>query len=223
MSTGASMPLANLMETRRTYGTTAALRWLSSRLSEKLLRLEVSELLWLDVLSLSPHTELGPEFSFRFLSPDEITCFASDPQYCLAPDFVQRAFDRHDRCLAALHGDQLASYSWYACNSIGGQDHVGVSMSYPAELAYMYNAFTHPAYRGRRLFGIGVKIAAKELAAKGVTKLITTVNSSNFASLQSCRRMGFNSLGQIWAFGHGPKRFAKTPHAARQMGINFAR
>ena len=94
-------------------------------------------------------------------------------------------------------------------------------MSYPAEFAYMYNAFTHPAYRGRRLFGTGVTIAAKELAEKGVTKLITNVNSSNFASLQSCRRMGFIPLGQIWAFGRGPKRFAKTPRAARRLGISF--
>jgi hypothetical protein len=223
MTTAISSPIRNLSQTRRNHGACATIRWISSRLAEKILRLEVSELLWLDVAALPPSIEIDPEFTFRFLSASEIARFASDPIHNLAHDFVDRAACRNDLCLAAFHGDRLASYSWYARNSVDGQDHVGVPMSYPTDVVYMFNAYTHPEYRGRGLFCLGVAIAAKELAEQGVTKVITTINSTNFASLRSCHRLGFVSLGRIWTVGRGTRRLARTPSAAKRLNISFAR
>ena len=45
-------------------------------------------------------------------------------------------------------------------------------MSLPTDFAYMYNAFTHPECRGRRLFSTGVALASKTLAGQGVSKVV---------------------------------------------------
>jgi hypothetical protein len=216
-----SSPFRHIAQTNRHHGIAATARWLGSRIAEKLLCLEVSELLYLDVGTLPSSIQIDPEFSFRFLTPSEVARFVQDPKHDLTEDFVSRAASGHDLCLAALHGERLASYSWYARNFIEGQHHVGVPMTYPADVAYMYNAFTNPEYRGRRLFSMGIALALKELAEHGVAKLITTINSSNFASLQSCRRLGFSSVGRVLTIGRGTRRFARTPPAARQLGIDF--
>jgi hypothetical protein len=227
------MPLQQLAETRRHYGALATFGWLSSRCAAKLLCLEVNELFYLDAASFAATEkkcsrplfcgglEAKPRFTFRFLATDEIIRFAQNPANQLQADFVARALRRGDQCMAAVDGDHLAAYSWYARHWVDGADHLGLSMSLPAEMAYMYNAFTHPAYRGLKLFKTGVTLAFEALQFSGVQKLIATVNNANFTSLRSCRGMGFSSLGQIWTFGRGKHRFTHTPTAARQMGISF--
>jgi hypothetical protein len=208
---------------RQRHGFRAAAQWLTSRSMETALHVELSQMLRLRLESLPPFSGFDPEIAFRFLTPAEVNRFAQDPRNQLAAEFPARAQSGHDVCLAALRGDRLASYSWYAFRSIEGRHHVGVSMSYSANTAYMYNAFTRPEYRGRRLYGIGITLALRELAERGVTQLITTVNCANFASLQSCRRIGFENIGRLCTFGGGPKRRAIVPRTAKRLGISFGR
>lgn len=221
MTAISSSPLRHINETRRHYGLSAAATWASSRFFEKALQIEVNKMLWLDLTALSRFVDFDPAFSFRFLSSSEIESYSQDPVNELAPDFLQRALSKHNQCLAAFYGERLAGYSWYARNSVDGKDHLGVSMSFPSDVVYMYNAFTHPDFRGRRLFSVGVGLAAKELAAQGATKMIASVNSTNFASLRSCKRLGFRELGRIWTLGSGDHRLARTPSAAKRLGIHF--
>jgi ribosomal protein S18 acetylase RimI-like enzyme len=221
MTAISSSPLQHINETRRHYGLSAAASWASSRFFEKALQIEVNKMLWLDLTALPPFIDCDPEFSFRFLSTAEIASFSHDSGNEIAPEFLQRALSKQNQCLAAFHGEKLAAYSWYARNSVDGKDHLGVSMSFPTDVVYMYNAFTHPDFRGRRLFNVGVALAAKEFAAQGATKMIASVNSTNFASLRSCKRLGFRELGRIWTLGSGDQRLARTPFAAKRLGIHF--
>ncbi|HZZ28017.1 MAG TPA: hypothetical protein VFE46_08440 [Pirellulales bacterium] len=215
--------LKRIAETGRYYGPSGAAHWMGSRILEKLLRVQFSELLYLDADKLPSSFELPPDFTFRFLTPSEVAHFVQDPSLNLAGEFVDRSASRHDLCFAVLHEERLVSYSWYATRCIEGAHHLGIAMSYPRDMAYMYNAFTHPSFRGRRLYGIGIALALQELQRQGIPKLITTVEGSNFASLRSCYRIGFTNLGRMWTFGHGNRRFALTPKLARKMGICFGR
>jgi RimJ/RimL family protein N-acetyltransferase len=94
-------------------------------------------------------------------------------------------------------------------------------MSLPANAAYMYKAFTHPDYRGRRLYGVGMALALKALAERGITKLVTTVHTNNFASLSSCRRLGYQRIGRFWTLGRGHRRWAIKPRTVQRLGICF--
>ncbi len=175
----------------------------------------------LDIDKLRPSGCSSTRFSFRFLTHDQITELAENVENCLAPEFVERVLQGDSQCLAAFDGTRLASYSWYATGFVDGRDHLGISMELPVGLAYMYNAYTHPDYRGHRLFGGGVALAARSLAATGTKKIVTTVVRSNFASLRSCRRMGFVSLGKMWAGGRKERKLVRTPAAALNLGIQF--
>jgi hypothetical protein len=233
MATAVQSKLHRLEQTRRRYGAKATLHYLLARSCEKLLKLEVSKLIVLNAADLPPAIPLDPEFTFRFLTPGEVAQFAVDPRNQLDPAFADRASGNFDFCFAALHHAQptenesktnkcqLASYSWYALNSIEGRHHVGVPMSLPADMAYMYNAFTQPEFRGRRLYGAGIALALKALAERGITRLVTSINTSNFSSLASCRRLGFRELGRLYTFGRGEHRRAMIPRAAKQLGIKF--
>ncbi len=217
--------LDQLSEMRRQHGTAAALQWLAARSLEKTLQLEVCELSWLDKnrqsSSVANDRRLKSGFAGRFLTSFEIASFAIDPANDLSVDFASRPTAGLDYCFGIVDRERLASYSWYAVRSIEGEHHVGVPMSFPANMAYMYKAFTHPDYRGKALYGIGVTKALEGLASRGVTRLVTSVNRVNFASRAGCHKIGFQSLGNLWTLGTAARRIAWVPHAARQLGIQF--
>ena len=65
----------------------------------------------------------------------------------------------------------------------------------------MYNAFTHPGFRGRHLHAAAVKQVLPKLAERGITRVIASIEWTNFASLRSFQRMGCQRLGRLWALG----------------------
>ncbi len=220
-----SKTLDRLSRVRRHHGTAAALHWLTARSLEKAIHLQVSELSWLDKNQRSNSAvedpRLDPKYACRFLTPVEIASFGADPVNDLAVDFASRPRAGLDYCFGIVDQERLAAYSWYALRSIEGEHHIGVPMSFPFDMAYMYKAFTHPDYRGKALYGIGVTKALDALAARGVTRLVTSISRVNFASQTGCRKIGFRSLGNLWTLGTGARRIAWTPRAARQLGIQF--
>jgi hypothetical protein len=215
--------LASLAKTRRNFGSPAAIRWFGARVLEKVLWVESSELLLLNAELQAPPMETLAGFSFQFLPASEVAEFSTNARGNLSSEFIANAASRGEMCVAVLKENQIVSYSWYALHSIEGENHVGVPMSYSADFAYLYNAYTRPEFRGHRLFGSGISVALRALTAQNITKLIATVNGSNYSSLKSLRQAGFSRLGRIWTFGHGAKRFAITPSAAGELGIRFGR
>jgi len=218
--------LRRLSETRRHYGTAAAVRWLTARGLEKALRLEVNSLVCLDRKRRANAVALPalrPTFACRFVTPAEIASFGADPAYDLSPSLAARPTAGLDYCFGIFEGERLAAYSWYALRSVEGRHHVGVAMSFPADMAYMYKAFTHPDYRGNALYGIGVTKALDALEPRGITRLLSSIERVNFASRNACRRMGFEHLGYVRTLGRSDARIAWVPRAARQLGIEFGR
>ena len=124
--------------------------------------------------------------------------FAADPGNVLTERFIDEAVERGDRCYALFDGDLLASYGWYATRPtrLREIDSAPVLHFDPA-YAYMYHGFTHPSYRGQRLHAIGMASAVEELTREGRKGLVSYVDSSNFASLKSCYRMGFEAFGHV--------------------------
>lgn len=213
---------ARINEHRAKFGTAATLKWIAARIAYRLFHIEVVEVIWLDRDSLStdePSQDQGLEF--RFLEINEIMQFAQDPLNEIGADFIHRASSSNDLCFAVLDGNQLASYGWYALQSIEAEHNFGTALSFPAHVAYMYKGFTKPEYRGRRLHGIGMGLALSRLESHGVTALVSTVEFTNWASLKSCLRLGYQRLGKLWKFGPSPNVMYLAPPAARNYGIHF--
>lgn len=139
-------------------------------------------------------------FSAGFASRDALRTFAADPANDLSPQFVSRALARGDQCFMIRHRDALAAYSWYAFRP-AHIDLAGVMLHFRPGWVYMHKGFTHPRYRGQRLYSHGITLALRHYLARGLRGLIAYVESTNLDSLRSSRRTGLRPFGSIVVAG----------------------
>lgn len=167
--------------------------------------------------------DVDPDFTFGFLTAERIAFFAQDPAYYLDEKLAARILDGRDFCFAALKGDRLAAFVWFALECIEPEHADGVAISYPSDVAFVYFAFTHPDFRGRRLHSQLKSLALQAFAARGVRKLVSIVGWSNVASLKSCRRLGHRDLGPMVAIGGKSGAFGIYPRQAKALGVKFGK
>ena len=107
---------------------------------------------------------------------------------------MDQAFARGDRCYAYVEDGTLGAYTWYSTDPTPLQD--GLVATFHPDYIYMYKAFTVPAFRGRRLCGIGVTQAFQALMREGTHKgLVCYIEVHNQPSLKALRRIGFKLVG----------------------------
>jgi hypothetical protein len=134
----------------------------------------------------------------RMVDAASMRPYAADPENKLTEAFLDEAAERGDRCYALFEGGALATYGWYSTRptrltEVPDEPVLHFDPSY----AYMYNGFTHPAHRGKRLHAVGMAGALGELTREGLSGLVAYVVSSNFSSLKSCHRMGYECFGHV--------------------------
>ena len=194
---------------------------LANRIGRRLLKLKIVHVVWLDVGDVAVSAASYPDFTFRFLSAGEVASFADDPDYDLEPEMADRAADGRNSCFAALDGDRLAAYGWYARDWIEPEHCDGFGLQMPPDVAYMYKGFTHPDYRGKRLHGAVMGFALRDFAADGVQSLISTVDWTNDASLKSCARLGYRRLGLLARARALGRAWWHASRKARERGVEI--
>jgi ribosomal protein S18 acetylase RimI-like enzyme len=157
-------------------------------------------------------------FEMRFLRADEVRGFALNPANGMDPAFAARVEGGLDLCFAAIHGDRLANYAWYALHSIEAEHAAGAALGLPGDMAYLYKAFTHPDFRGQRLNGACTGRALGALSGRGISRLLAFVYWSNKPSLASFDHVGFRRLGLMAVGSRGP---ARVPPRALRLGVRF--
>jgi hypothetical protein len=136
-----------------------------------------------------------------FLSYDQLRVFGrSDPSLLLDDEFLDQASERGDRCYGYVEDGTLGAYAWYSTIPTPLQD--GLVVTFHRDYIYMYKAFTAPAFRGRRLYGIGVTRAFQALIREGSHKgLVSYIQVHNQPSLKALRRIGCKPIGTVVAIG----------------------
>ncbi len=195
------------------------------RLLRRVLTLDVAWLMLLDRPSEEPPSEADESgVAVRFLSPSEIEGFASCEENQLSAKLADR-LRGGDFCVGAFVDGELASYAWYALQSIepeqnrGSHRASGVGFSFPPNMAFMYNGYTLSKFRGRGLYRKIQQAAFALLEGHGVTTILSTADWSNAAALKSCNRLGFRPIGRVWVGGLGDRVWRKRPAAASKYGI----
>ncbi len=183
----------------------------------------VYAVVWLDVSSLADQAPPDEAFTFRFLTAEEVAAYAQDAIYYLEPALADRVRAGRELCFAALSGDRLAAFGCYVLDANHPEQAAGVAMSYPPGVAYMSYGLTHPDFRGARLHGVGMALALRELAKRDITKLVSLVSWTNWASLKSCYRLGYINLGNMFVVGGRKRAVGIYPRAAKQLGVRFGR
>lgn len=188
-------PFPTLRERARRHGVPRALFAHAMKATNRFLQFRILRGLYIE----EPRAAfLGCPAGLRagFVPRDAVRAFAADPANDLSPQFVERALARGDQCFAIRDRDALASYSWYALRPTG-IDVPDVLLHFERGWVYMYKGFTHPRYRGRRLYSHGITLALSHYLARGQFGLVAYVESTNFDSLKSSRRTGFQPFGSI--------------------------
>ncbi len=200
------------------YGLIAGCSVIINRILEKISSLRAVEFVYLHENSLSTEMCLPHGYESRFLTPDEVMEFATNPVYDLGSDMAERLRGGKDFCFAALYENRLAAYGWYSLEDIEAEHNFGIAMKFPVTSAYMYKGFTHVDFRGQRLHGILMGQALLALRAQGIESLVSSVGWTNFASLASCKKLGYERLGRVWTFRNG-KTILSVPKTIHQKGI----
>lgn len=145
-----------------------------------------------------------PHYTPSFLSPSALHAFAADPVTEMSGAFVDDALCNGDECYAICDGPTLAAYGWYSTRPTP-IDPSDLTLHFADGYVYMYKGFTDKRYRGQRLHAIGMTRALQHYVESGYLGIVSYVESTNFDSLKSCFRMGYEMFGSVYVlelFGH---------------------
>ncbi len=146
--------------------------------------------------SLEPSLlKTSKKYDCRFLEPVEILKFAKDPRYQISQKFLDIALGKEDLCYGILDGEHLVSYGWYSLKPTALTDDLFVHFG--GSWSYMYKGYTPPEYRGQKHHAAGMARSLEELTKRGLDGLISVVETNNFPSLRSCKRMGYYDIDRI--------------------------
>jgi hypothetical protein len=154
------------------------------------------------------------------LTENTVRQFSRDPVNEMSKQFIDEALHRGDQCYAIVDGDTLAAYGWYAFGAtpIGLP---GMLLRYRDDHVYMYKGFTHDRYRGQRLHGIGMTLALRHYRSTGRMGLISYVESVNFDSLKSCKRMGYLEFGSVYVVKLFGRYFSYSSAGCAEYGFRL--
>jgi hypothetical protein len=166
----------------------------------------------------------------RFLDPGAFRAAFADreavlahagPEYDMTPEFVGEAFDRGDECFALYDGERLASCSWFSRRPTPISD--DLLLHFDPAWSYTYKAFTHPDYRGRRLYPIGLSLAIRTYVARGSRGVLSYVNSTNFPSRRTRASTGQRVFGKIYLVCVRGRWLAWPTPGCRPYGLRVER
>jgi hypothetical protein len=174
------------------------------------------------ISNVDPRYLKGNEnYTYAFLTPDRLYELAKNEEHELPNEFIQPALRKGDECYAILDGDVVASYGWYS-NSPTDISHE-LRLHFSDQYIYMYKGYTHHQYRGQRLHAIGMTLALKQYLSRGFKGLVSYVESTNYSSLKSVQRMGYQDFGKIYILKSFGKYLIYCNQGCAEYGFRLER
>lgn len=145
-------------------------------------------------------TEPPVPVELRRLDRSDLLRLAGDPVYDFSLRFLQRLESRDDLCFAAFASGQLVSYGFFSAAPTDIDEYL--RFHFPIRWIYVYKGFTHPGWRGRRLWPFVLLNALPALLewlgpVNEPAGLVTLVLSDNRSSLKALGRIGFRLESQF--------------------------
>ena len=130
----------------------------------------------------------------RRVTQEELAEYSKKPDYHITSAFLRGLRPRRDICMGVFVDGILAAYSFLsvAPTPVDGP----LAFCFPHGWVYVYKSFTHPDWRGRRLHGIGILQAIRELGEASQSHysgLVALVATDNRPSLRAFQRLGFRA------------------------------
>ena len=202
------------------FGVAKTVYDLALRAINRLVFLKIFKAMRLDVVN-PDYQEANQRLQWQFFSKSQLQALAENPAHDITREFLREALEKGDECYGALDGQVLASYGWYSDKPTATSD--DLTVHYSPEYIYMYKGFTHPDYRGKRLHAIGMNRALHEYLERHYKGLISYVESNNFSSLKSTRRLGYEDVGRVVVLRIGQHLWIRASRSCGKFGFSFAK
>ena len=89
--------------------------------------------------------------------------------------------------------ERIVFYVWVSYNNIYDDKIFDIALS--ENQAYIYRAFTHPDYRGLRIYPAGLNYLCRKLRRRHITKCFIATSIENRSSINGIHRAGFSKIG----------------------------
>jgi hypothetical protein len=215
--------ILHLLRVKRRYGRLALVQKLAHWLLKRAVGIQVVKMFWISRESFCLTSSVTSEISYRPLSAAEVRAFAADPSNDLTADLADRIVGGRNFCFAALASGRLAAYSWCALEAIEAEHALGVALSYPKHVAYLYKGFTPPEFRAKSLRRGILELVFQDMGKRSVRELFALVDATNFSVVRGCPRFGYTLLGHMVLSRLGRCRVLFFPQRAKQLGILFGK
>jgi len=182
----------------KTFGVGPSLRAAGYLVARKAIDVKILKGITAEMADIDLSLLDAAPFEGRMATRDELQRAASVPEWGeeLSADFVDRALAKGDECFALFEGPTLASFGWYSRKPT--EVTTRHELHFDPAWVYMYKGFTLPAYRGKRLHGVGMSLACRAYTDAGQRGLISYVEFNNLQSLRSVERMGYRVFGNLY-------------------------
>jgi len=185
-------------EVAKSFGTRAAFHDLQQRIVNRVVPFQVLKGMTATLDGIDRSLLDGGGFHLRFATRDELLAATALPEIGeeMTAAFIHAAFAQGDECFGIFDGRQLVSFGWYSNQPTHISDTLAIH--FDRSWMYMYKGYTLRSHRGKRLHGIGMSNALAAYTDRGARGLIGYVRSTNFESLRSAERMGYQTFGEIY-------------------------
>jgi GNAT superfamily N-acetyltransferase len=140
-----------------------------------------------------PMSQVEPS-SARLLTRAEIERASTNPSLDLPADFVGSS--QSAQCFGIMVDGDVRCYAWTAAEPVRAVP--GTIVAMPADSAYVYKAFTDPAFRGRGLLRDCLNAVEQHALSDGRSEMSTLVEIHNRSSLRGFRNAGFVRCGLVF-------------------------
>ena len=101
---------------------------------------------------------------------------------------AEHRISRGHTCFVIRHDEEPVGCGWASIGEWGGD---GPSKALAAAAAFVYDGFTRPDYRGKRIAPARQMHVARQLRADGCVRICTTIRDDNVASQKAAMRAGY--------------------------------
>jgi hypothetical protein len=198
---------------------------LAYRLIRRLSIIDVTRLLQLDENQIHDQ-QVVEGYCVRIVDASELSELLATNRVCQQIGSPGSLTDGNRKLVAAFAGDRVVSFIWLARNSVGSGDnfsraaHLGTSIDMPEGTAFVYNAWTDPDHRGKRLIAALLSHAVKNRVA-GTRALLTSIDWTNHRSIRAFEFLGMRTIGTVVRMGRGKVQMSLLPDLGHR-GLDVA-
>ncbi len=196
------------------------------RLLNRIIPSDITQVLLLDLSAVQAPSSSVEEYSFDFITADELIRFSALEGAELKPEMAELIRSREAVCFAATVDGELAAYTWFAGGTVdaqhncGGSQFRGIGLSLPDNMMYLFKAFVLPEHRGKSLNRWIYVRAGESFAKQDYHFIITTTDWTNLAFQRSAINGGFQRLALEGEFVVGKRHCYRLPKLSK-VGVRL--